>query len=574
MATRKTAGKRGARKTTAKTGSKTAAKKTTRKGARKGARKATSAEAALLSAAGGREYRAKAAEGSAGKGALYRPESPAAMARAAAGGPAELMEPRPQTTTRYPISNEEFERLKAAAPKARLKGATAVSVRDARKARARTAAPLLPEAAGPEPSAAPASSTNFKGISATGWLPPDCTMAVGPNHVLASVNSSLAIYSKAGAALMQRTLTQWFANVVQGMTIFDPKALYDQHAGRWVVLAVAVNNATKASLHLLSVSSTGDPMGPWRNYRFDAKLNGSTNTNNWADFPAIGVDSRALYVTSNMFAFGGGFQYSKIRVIPKAGPYSGGTAPYFDFWGMRNGDNSIAFTIQPCHTYGAPQIEYLVNTAFPSGNYVTVWQIVFSGATPVLSRRHVQVSPYSLPPNANQKGGNAPLNTGDVRVLHAVFRGGSIWTAFTVAHRWGASLNRASIQWVQISAGAPSVVQQGVYGASTGHYFYPAIAPDGNGNVTMVFSRAGTNEFGTIAYTGRRATDPLGTLQGSAVLKAGVANYVALDSGGRNRWGDYNGVASDPANNRAVWFYSMYASAVNTWGTWVGSAFF
>jgi hypothetical protein len=63
-------------------------------------------------------------------------------------------------------------------------------------------------------------------------------------------------------------------------------------------------------------------------------------------------------------------------------------------------------------------------------------------------------------------------------------------------------------------------------------------------------------------------------MQASLVLKAGTAKYVALDSGGRNRWGDYNGVAADPSNSRVVWFYGMYASALNTWGTWVGSAFF
>jgi hypothetical protein len=399
-------------------------------------------------------------------------------------------------------------------------------------------------------------------------------MAVGPNHVVLSVNSSIAVHSKTGAALLQRTLTQWFANVVQGMTIFDPKLLYDQHAGRWVLLAVAVNNASKASLHLVSISSTSDPLGAWRNYRFDAKLNGSAGTNNWADFPALGVDSHALYVTSNMFAFGGGFQFAKIRVIPKSGPYSGGGAPYFDFWGMRNADNTLAFTVQPCHTYGAPQVEYLVNTGFPSGNYLTIWQIAWSGTTPTLSRTQVAVSTYSLPPNADQKGGGAPLNTGDVRVLHAVFRGDSIWTSFTVAHNWGTGPNRASAQWCQIRAAAPAVVQQGVFGASTAHYFYPAIGADANGNVTMVFSRSGSTLFGSIGYTGRRAIDPLGTLQASAVLKAGTANYVALDGSGRNRWGDYNGVAADPANSRVVWFSSEYASAVNTWSTWVGSAFF
>ena len=90
----------------------------------------------------------------------------------------------------------------------------------------------------------------------------------------------------------------------------------------------------------------------------------------------------------------------------------------------------------------------------------------------------------------------------------------------------------------------------------------------------MVFSRSGTAEFGSIGYTGRRSTDPPGSLQPSTLLKAGVAHYQALDSGGRNRWGDYNGIAADPANARTIWVYSEYAQAVNIWGTWVGSAFF
>ena len=79
----------------------------------------------------------------------------------------------------------------------------------------------MPEAPGDEPTAAPTASTNSPGITATGWLPPDCTLAVGPSHVIASVNSSLAIYTKVGALLMQRTLTQWFANIVQGLNDFS-----------------------------------------------------------------------------------------------------------------------------------------------------------------------------------------------------------------------------------------------------------------------------------------------------------------------------------------------------------------
>ena len=230
--------------------------------------------------------------------------------------------------------------------------------------------------------------------------------------------------------------------------------------------------------------------------------------------------------------------------------------------------------MQPCHTFGAPQVQYLVNTLFPSGNSLTVWRIVNGGTAPTITRTQVAVSAYALAPNADQMGSGTPLNTGDVRVLHAVFRGDSIWTAFTAAHNWGTGPNRAAIQWCQIRAAVPALVQEGVYGAANLHYYYPAACPDNNGNMSMVFSRSGAAEFAGIRYTGRRSTDVNGTLQGSASLKPGAAKYVALDNGGRNRWGDYNGVAADPANGRLVWFYSEFASAPDTWATWVGSAAF
>jgi len=496
-------------------------------------------------------------------------------ADAAARSSEEKREPRPYTT-RYPIPDERFRTLKESAQKAKVLKVPAKASADsgAKSEVSGTGVALAAMDTSLEPSAAPTASTNFAGIAATGWIPPDCTMATGPSHVMLSVNSSVAIHNKVGGAVvLQRTLTQWFSNVISGQTIFDPKLLYDQHAARWVLLAAAFRTNPNASVFLLSVSATANPLGAWRNYVFDATKDGSTQTGNWADFPGLGVDAHALYFTGNMFAFGGGFQYAKIRIVPKAGPYSGGPAPFFDFVKMRNPDNSMAFTIQPCHTFGAPQVEYLVNSRFPSGNSLTLWRIANPTTAPTLTRSAVATSPYALPPNADQKGGAPPLNTGDVRILEATFRGDSVWCALTTNRNWGLG-NRASVHWFQIRAAASALVQEGIYGTRAAHYFYPAGCPDANGNFVLVFSRSGTGEFGSIGYTGRRSTDPLGTLQTSALLKAGVAHYQALDSGGRNRWGDYNGVAADPAAPRVIWFYSEFATAVNIWGTWVGSAFF
>jgi hypothetical protein len=430
---------------------------------------------------------------------------------------------------------------------------------------------------GPE-AAAPVLLTSFPGIPATGWFPPDCTLAVGPSHVLASVNATVSIYNKTGGAPVKTvTLSNWFANVISGAKVFDPKALYDQHAGRWVLLAVALGPGATDSFFLLSISQSANPLGGWFNYKLNAKLNGSGATNNWADYPSLGVDNQAVYITANMFAFGGGFQYSKLRIIPKAGSYSGGGFTYFDFWNMKNADGSTVFTLQPCHTYGAPGAQYLVNSVYPSAtgtqNKLTLWRLTNPTTAPVLVKFTATTSAYSLPPDAVQKGGGVPLDTGDVRVLNAVFRGGSVWCALTTAHNWGGG-NISAIHWFQLNASVGTLIQQGIYGASGFAYFYPAVAPDSNGNMAIVFSRAGSTEFASIRYSGRKSADPPGTLQGSAQLIAGVANYQALDSSGRNRWGDYAGIGNDPADTLRTWFYSMYAAVGNKWATQVGSSKF
>ena len=174
------------------------------------------------------EYKGKAGKSTAGK--EFYPAH--ASMEALSASVIEVKEPRPYTS-RYPISDKQFEKLKEAARKKKLPKKQATIAKDSGKKRemAATAIPQIDTAGGPVADA-PLPSSNFAGITATGWLPPDCTMATGPNHVVLSVNSSVAVYNKAGgAALLLRTLTVWFSNVIQGATVFDPKLLFDQHSG-------------------------------------------------------------------------------------------------------------------------------------------------------------------------------------------------------------------------------------------------------------------------------------------------------------------------------------------------------
>lgn len=526
-----------------------------------------------------RQTAMRAKPGAGTRGVDFRLDAPLPAYAAEAKG-VDL--PRP-ARTRFPIPHDTFLSLKESSKDSKPLALRAASVvRDTSRKRGEMA--MAPAAAAAvvvaEPAATPAAVTSFAGLAYNGWLPFDCTLAVGPNHVLASVNAMVGVFDKtSGTSVVQRTLATWFANVVRNAKIFDPKALYDQHAGRWVLLAVALAENPNRSWFLLSISKSSDPSAGWRNYAIDASKDGKTKTNNWADYPSLGVDSQALYVTANMFRFGGNFQYAKVRVIPKKGPYSGGSLTYSDIVNLKNADGSPAFTVQPCHTFGAPGVEYLVNSVYPDGadatkNTLSLWTLRDPLGTPAVSRSSITTDPYALPPDAVQKGGGTPLDTGDVRVLNAVFNGGSVWCAFTTRHVWSAPPNTAAAHWFQINASTGALVQQGIFGAQGSNYYYPAVMPDVHGNMTMVFSRSGPTEFASIYFTGRAASDAPGTLQNSALLKAGAANYLGLDNNGRNRWGDYAGIGLDPTDSRTVNFYSGFALTKNQWGSWIGGTRF
>jgi hypothetical protein len=150
------------------------------------------------------------------------------------------------------------------------------------------------------------------------------------------------------------------------------------------------------------------------------------------------------------------------------------------------------------------------------------------------------------------------IDTGDARLLNAVFRGGYLYTAHTITHNSMAALRLYKI------AVSGKVAQQVTYGNNFAHYFYPAICPDSRGNIVVVFSRSARNEFPGARFTGRRSTDT--SYAPSLPLKPGAANYEKLDNLGRNRWGDYNGIALDPSDD-SVWIFSEFAVSGDKWAT-------
>ena len=117
------------------------------------------------------------------------------------------------------------------------------------------------------PSPGPASSFEALGDNNTS-IPPDTQGAVGPNHLMVTLNSQVRIQSRTGMALSTVSLETFWSST--GITdAFDPRVAYDPFQNRWITVAVS-DAFSAASALLVAVSQTSDPTGAyWCNYSPD-----------------------------------------------------------------------------------------------------------------------------------------------------------------------------------------------------------------------------------------------------------------------------------------------------------------
>ena len=122
---------------------------------------------------------------------------------------------------------------------------------------------------------------SFLGFNATNAFPPDPTMAVGPNHIIAMVNgfpSSFRIFDKSGNVIQTLNATAFFSPVSPDES-GDGQVIYDQFANRWVISYMQVNTNNQTGANLVAYSDDSDPIGTWYVYRFDTKKHGTVTKN-------------------------------------------------------------------------------------------------------------------------------------------------------------------------------------------------------------------------------------------------------------------------------------------------------
>lgn len=407
---------------------------------------------------------------------------------------------------------------------------------------------------------------NFPGIPDTGADPSDGGLAVGPNHLVQVVNSHVAVFSKTGQRLSLMSLTEFMA-IPRSDIVTDPRVLFDHFTGRWVVVVVNIDLTLNESTAYYAVSRSSDPQQRfcvWFSRHSDI---GGVPNQVLADFPTLGVDERAYYVTLRRFSYVTGLAVdNRIIMLPKSALLNCRSSGDEWIWTTdeRFPDGSRAHVLQPAITFGNPGIEYFVGSAPNGGSYVGIWELSGLVTDPMMKKlRPAFVGSYQPPPKALQRESFLLLSTLDARMPAApVYRNGSLWFGFGVQ----SPVATPAVAWFELSAATGSVVQQDLLYFDRGGYSYPALMVDVAGNMAMVMTVNGANYYPDAAITTRAAADPKNKVSQPSIFTNGIAPYERSSSGSPVRWGDYFGAALDPDGKR-IWFAATYPVSRFAWAT-------
>ena len=420
-------------------------------------------------------------------------------------------------------------------------------------------------------------TTGFQGITQTIYNPPSPNIAAGPQDILQIVNSTVARYDRTGHQTNITDLTVWFAgfypalvcNSVTNCVLGDVNINYDQMHGRFILTLQVLDRTANTSYLLISVSNGATYASGWTNWALSERSDGQTVTNNWADFPQVGIDNVALYVTSNQFSLVTfTFQYAKLRIIKKSDLYNPATVnlPYQDIFNLKNGDNTVASTLQVPHLRGRTQVAtangfYMINASdTPNASYLTLWQIVnpTSNAPNVTRTTLNNVWPYSYPAAAPQPGTTITLDTGPSSFNRVILRDGLMYASQSTGY--ADEPDTVTYDLIDVVNNKVTLQQRWV----NGNFFYPAFdvpASIGPGNTlpNNLIVGTTTSASGTLTYPG------------ITNVKPGEDFFDLVSSGPSARWGDYFGGAIDPVQG-GLWISGEYAkphvSGSAVWGTW------
>jgi hypothetical protein len=333
----------------------------------------------------------------------------------------------------------------------------------------------------------------------------------------------------------------------------DPRIIWDSFHGRWLGVVATFTGDFSSNGLRFAVSETADPTGGWIVYPIEY-------LGDLPDFPGISSSPTRVVLSSDDFTGGSAWAGPSILIMN---------------WSNILAGTSLAvdggqFTGAPFgHFRPAQMLSSTLNTpviyeSFIDGDarYFEISGGVGTLDFPVdLSLGSTFGSvPFTVPPDPVQPGPLTISDAADERPTDAIYRSGQLWFVATGDYNDGVN-DLAMARYTQVSTtangtGPTAAVDVPGFGPGV-HYFTPGVGINADGSV-----------FVTATKTDPTSTYPT-TVMGAVLAGSGIYPYVDISASDEaytgNRWGDFVGVAADPAAAGAVW---VQHELVETGGSW------
>lgn len=422
---------------------------------------------------------------------------------------------------------------------------------------------------------------NFIGSDNTesGITPADGNGAIGPKHYVEFINGVFAIYAKTNGQRIRRISdSQFWANagvvISADADISDPRVIYDPASQRWFASQVDFNSSasdptTWANNFLIAISDSVDPTSGWHGKSFVA----DPDTGFFADFPTLGVDGNALYISGDMFMNGSTSVGASLWSIPKADLLLNATPAIITnaTWHgvMSYADHGQVLQPATC-VDGSSSGDILAAASIATGDTLILSKVLNAGTTnaSLTDSTKVLVDPYTFPIDPKQPDNTATLADNDSRLSARVYTVGGVMFAVQSIE----VDNRAAIRWYRIAATNQTLLESGTITDPDLDLFYPSIAANVGGVVVIGCNGSSIHRpISSFAYAGL-TVNGVTTFSGPNVLRAGtIGNYHDFNElfGGaqESRWGDYSATTPDPADPSRFWTIQMLPLTANSWAT-------
>ena len=469
--------------------------------------------------------------------------------------------------------------------------------------------PSTQPARGPQTVQAGLTAANtFQGISNTTLVaPPDPTGDISPTQYVESVNSDngaiVSVFDRNGAVeagpfRMEKLWNK--GNQCRDNGQGDPIVQYDQMARRWILTQFAFTYGDQ--LHgpyyeCIAVSATDDATGDY--FAYDFKI----SKDKLPDYPKFGVWDDGYYMSIHLFGHQGSqFAAQGVIAFDRQEMLLGHAARGMIFF-----VNKGLFGLLPADAQGptpppADAPEYMAvlrdDNAGDNKDRILLYGFLANWDDPTKSEiegptdlgRGTSPGPKPDAFNSNLCGGSfycipekgskyvrldaigAMYGVGPYQMYPLAYRNYGDHESLVLNHTVRTDTkNHAGINWFELRQPGETafINQQGTYVPDGRSRWIASLGMDKQNNIAMGFAIAGKSLYPSIAYTGRLATDPLGTMpQGEQLMVAGAGAQK-----GTSRWGDYTSISIDPVDDCTFWYVNEFypKTSMAHWHTAIGN---